>query len=109
MRHPKAAGADRCEAPEGRRCRPVDSRQGSPTTEEAGATLADLLRRPHRIPARVSAEPADRVLHLDLHPDNVMLTPGGAVVIDWGNTQEGPPGLDWGRTRMARLGSGPCR
>ncbi|WNF27772.1 phosphotransferase [Streptomyces sp. C11-1] len=61
---------------------------------EAGALLARLLRELHAIPPRVSANPEDRVLHLDLHPENVMLTGGGAVVIDWSTAAEGPPGLD---------------
>ncbi|WP_223190129.1 phosphotransferase [Nonomuraea terrae] len=69
---------------------------GEMTAEEAGRTLARLLRRLHDIPARFSAEPADRILHLDLHPDNVLLTPSGPVVIDWCNTQEGSPALDCG-------------
>jgi aminoglycoside phosphotransferase (APT) family kinase protein len=46
------------------------------------------------IPARVSRDPVARVLHLDLHPDNVLLGPIGPVLIDWRNTQEGPPELD---------------
>ncbi|GAA2209932.1 phosphotransferase [Nonomuraea monospora] len=62
--------------------------------EEAGRTLAGLLRRLHEIPARVSGDPRDRILHLDLHPDNVMLTPDGPVVIDWSNAREGRPALD---------------
>jgi aminoglycoside phosphotransferase (APT) family kinase protein len=62
--------------------------------EEAGRTLAWLLRRLHRIPARVSRDPRDRILHLDLHPDNVMLTPDGPVVIDWCNAGDGRPALD---------------
>ncbi|RPF33111.1 phosphotransferase [Streptomyces sp. TLI_185] len=67
---------------------------GSLDAEEAGAVVADLLRRLHTIPARNSAD--GRVLHLDLHPDNVMLTPDGPYVIDWSNAEEGHPGLDWG-------------
>jgi aminoglycoside phosphotransferase (APT) family kinase protein len=67
---------------------------GEMTAEEAGAVLAGLLRRLHEVPARVAARPGDRVLHLDLHPDNVMLTLRGPVVIDWGNAEEGPPALD---------------
>ena len=67
---------------------------GEISFEEAGAVLARLLRRLHEIPARYSADPGDRVLHLDLHPDNVLLTPQGPYVIDWCNTREGPPGLD---------------
>ncbi|MEW2163833.1 phosphotransferase [Streptomyces sp. NPDC007084] len=69
--------------------------QGLLSAAEAGLLLARLLRRLHALPARVSADPAVRVLHLDLHPDNVMLTPDGPKVIDWANTEEGPPGLDW--------------
>ncbi|MEU5286566.1 phosphotransferase [Streptomyces sp. NPDC020755] len=61
---------------------------------EAGALLARLLRELHAIPPRVSANPEDCVLHLDLHPENVVLTAEGAVVIDWSSAAEGPPGLD---------------
>ncbi|MFI6861723.1 phosphotransferase [Streptomyces sp. NPDC050421] len=61
---------------------------------EASAVLARLLAELHTIPARLSPDPEDRILHLDLHPDNVMLTADGPVVIDWSNTEEGPPALD---------------
>ncbi|MBY8874609.1 phosphotransferase [Micromonospora sp. PLK6-60] len=61
----------------------------------AGARiLADLHRRLHALPARRSSDPGVRVLHLDLHPENVLLTPAGPVVIDWRNSDEGPPALD---------------
>jgi tRNA A-37 threonylcarbamoyl transferase component Bud32 len=56
--------------------------------------LADLHRRLHALPARIGARHDDRVLHLDLHPDNVMLATRGPVVIDWRNTAEGPPDRD---------------
>lgn len=36
----------------------------------------------------------DSVLHLDLHPMNVMISPDGPVVIDWTNAAGGPPGFD---------------
>ncbi len=36
----------------------------------------------------------DSVLHLDLHPMNVMLTSDGPVVIDWTNAAGGPAGFD---------------
>jgi len=75
-------------------------RRGTVTAAETGAVLADLLNRLHRIPARLSTGAGDRVLHLDLHPDNVMLTPDGPVVIDWCNSREGPPGLDWGMSAL---------
>ncbi|MEV0158084.1 phosphotransferase [Micromonospora sp. NPDC050686] len=61
----------------------------------AGARiLADLHRRLHALPARRSSDPDVRILHLDLHPENVLLTPAGPVVIDWRNSDEGPPALD---------------
>lgn len=59
---------------------------------EAGEVVAGLLRRLHAVPGRV--------LHLDLHPDNVMLTPEGPYVIDWANAEEGDPGLDWGMSAV---------
>ena len=34
----------------------------------------------------------DAVLHLDLHPMNVVLSPDGPVVIDWTNAAAGPAG-----------------
>jgi len=70
------------------------------TPGQAGEVLARLLRRLHAIPARSSGVPGYRILHLDLHPDNVMLTPRGPVVIDWRNTEEGPPGLDWAMSAL---------
>ena len=38
----------------------------------------------------VRFEPAECVVHLDLHPGNVVLTPRGPVVIDWSNAGMGP-------------------
>ena len=38
-------------------------------------------------------EPA-AVLHLDFHPDNIMLTANGPVVIDWSNVSLGPAAAD---------------
>ena len=75
-------------------------RQGTITTVETGRVLAALLTQLHAVPARTSTAPSHRVLHLDLHPDNVMLTPDGPVVIDWGSTEEGPPELDWAMSAL---------
>ena len=36
----------------------------------------------------------DALLHLDLHPDNVILSPSGPVVIDWRNTRRGDGAID---------------
>ncbi len=62
--------------------------------DTVAATIADLHRRLHALPARTAAHPGDRILHLDLHPDNVMLSDRGPVVIDWANAAEGPPDRD---------------
>ncbi|WP_406451509.1 aminoglycoside phosphotransferase family protein [Streptomyces sp. NBC_00876] len=67
---------------------------GTIDEDEGSALLAGLLADLHAIPSRLSQDPEDRILHLDLHPDNVMLTADGPVVIDWSNTEEGPPALD---------------
>ena len=61
---------------------------------DAARVLADLHSWLHALPARASGDPQTRILHLDLHPDNVMLTCRGPVVIDWRNAAEGPPDLD---------------
>jgi aminoglycoside phosphotransferase (APT) family kinase protein len=51
--------------------------------------LADLQARLHQIGFEGGA-----LLHLDLHPDNVLLAPGGPVVIDWANARGGDPAVD---------------
>lgn len=38
--------------------------------------------------------------HLDFHPDNVILTSSGPVVIDWMTAARGEPGLDVARTLL---------
>jgi Ser/Thr protein kinase RdoA (MazF antagonist) len=61
-------------------------------------TLADLHNRLHQIAAPPGwpevVGPGGMVLHLDLHPRNVMLTSRGPVVIDWSNARSGPAGAD---------------
>ena len=62
-------------------------------------TLADLHNRLHQVRApaswpRLPFAPGDRVVHLDLHPANVMLTCRGPVVIDWTGAQAGAGGAD---------------
>ena len=61
-------------------------------------TLADLHDRLHQITAPPGwpqvVGPGQAVLHLDLHPGNVMLTSRGPVVIDWSNVRSGPAGAD---------------
>ena len=63
--------------------------------------LARLQRRLARIRApdwllaeSVDHDRAQSVMHLDLHPMNVILSPEGPVVIDWTNAAGGPGGFD---------------
>ena len=70
----------------------VDS--GHLDARTAGHTLADLHEQLHRIPGRSAGTDGPRVVHLDLHPENVMLLARGPVVIDWRNARDGDPALD---------------
>ena len=83
--------------------------------------LADLAARPWRVAgnARLLADlhvrlaavgapeglasplgEGDRLVHGDLHPDNVLLTADGPVVIDWTNACRGPAGADAAMTSV---------
>ncbi len=67
-------------------------------------TLAGLHAAVHAVPAPdwldgvpVDGAPQPRgaaLLHLDLHPENVLLTAAGPVVIDWTNAARGPAAVD---------------
>jgi aminoglycoside phosphotransferase (APT) family kinase protein len=74
-------------------------------------TLASLLHRLHEIeaPAWLPTPFGDgeALLHLDLHPDNVMLTPRGPYVIDWPNAARGPAGGDAAHTWLVLACSSP--
>ncbi len=69
----------------------VGALSGRPwTVGRQAASLADLHRRLHEIPAPdwLAAAPfgqGDCLVHLDLHRLNVIITPRGPVVIDWPN------------------------
>jgi aminoglycoside phosphotransferase (APT) family kinase protein len=64
-------------------------------------TLADLHQRLHRIPLD-----GRRLLHLDLHPENVMIASDGPVVIDWTNARAGDPAMDVALTWLILATSG---
>jgi len=73
------------------------------TMRAKAAQLADLIdqlaRVPlpdHRLPGAV--DDGDTLVHLDLHPENVILTSDGPIVIDWSNTGIGVAGLDAANT-----------
>lgn len=64
-------------------------------------TLADLHRRLHRIPFD-----GQRLLHLDLHPENVMISADGPVLVDWTNARAGDPATDVALTWLILATSG---
>jgi aminoglycoside phosphotransferase (APT) family kinase protein len=84
--------------------------------EEHASVLARLHEELHEIDAPdglPEVGPGDRLLHLDLHPGNVILSPDGPVVVDWTNARRGDPAFDvaltWvigaTSTGLGRLGS----
>jgi aminoglycoside phosphotransferase (APT) family kinase protein len=64
--------------------------------------LADLHRRLHRLPAPPWLDSpfgeGRALLHLDLHPGNVIVAPAGPCVIDWTDATAGPPEADVAQT-----------
>jgi aminoglycoside phosphotransferase (APT) family kinase protein len=113
MRHVRAAGYPVPEAFEVRPDGIVMQRVEGPTMLDDLAahpwrlrrharTLAALHRDLRAVPVpdglppvfATSPAPDDVVVHGDLHPDNVLLSPAGPVVIDWSNGGRGPAGAD---------------
>lgn len=47
----------------------------------------------------------DRLCHNDFHPDNILLTEHGEVIIDWGDAALGNPIADVARTSIIALGA----
>ncbi|HEV2369639.1 MAG TPA: phosphotransferase [Acidimicrobiales bacterium] len=69
------------------------------TIPKQGRVLADLHQRLHGLAAPDWLPDApvgrgDRLVHLDLHPLNVMVGPQGPVVIDWTGASRGDPAVD---------------
>ncbi|HEX8580808.1 MAG TPA: phosphotransferase [Acidimicrobiales bacterium] len=63
-------------------------------------TLASLLGRLHDVAApegmalAPAGVPGDAIVHMDLHPANVLMSPAGPVVVDWANAGRGAPAAD---------------
>ncbi len=58
--------------------------------------------------ARLAALPVGRSLcHGDFHPDNILLTSAGPVIIDWIDASSGNPLADVARTRLLLLNGAP--
>ena len=76
-------------------------------------TLARLHLQLHDIPApswlarRFGEGSGTALIHLDLHPDNVLLGPDGPVVIDWPNAAAGPGAADVAHTWLVTATATP--
>ena len=69
-------------------------------------TLSRLHRELHAIaPPDFLHGEGDAILHLDLHPANVMLAPRGPVVIDWANAARGDAPFDVALTAVVLAGA----
>jgi aminoglycoside phosphotransferase (APT) family kinase protein len=107
MEHARAHGFPAPAVHEVRADALVLERVEGPTMLEAmdlqrdSAQLARLHRQLHEIPFEGAA-----LLHLDLHPDNVILSPAGPVVIDWTNAASGDPMLDVALVWVILVGTG---
>lgn len=80
------------------------------SVRRAGALLARLHRQLHEIPGPDWLGPAPvgtgrTLVHMDLHPLNVLMGPRGPTVIDWANAGRGDAGADVAVT-WALLASG---
>ena len=73
------------------------TRRRPATVQEHATALAQLHRElheidaPHGLPA---VGDGDHLLHLDLHPANVILSAEGPVVVDWTNARRGDRAFD---------------
>lgn len=84
--------------------------------EEYGRMLGELHDRLHELAAppwltrlrkgkgegsgEGEGEDGARILHLDFHPDNVIMTEAGPVVIDWRTAHAGEPAIDLAMTTV---------
>lgn len=75
-----------------------------------GRLLAALQRQlnslsaPDWFPTRPGAPRGGSVVHLDLHPLNVLLSPDGPTIIDWTNGGRSEPGFDAAMTYVLIAG-----
>jgi len=77
-----------------------------------GRVLADLHQKLHAISAPAWLQPGpvapgDRLVHMDLHPLNVIMGPQGPMVIDWSNAARGDPAVDVGAAWILVAGALP--
>lgn len=66
--------------------------------------LPDVLRA--KVLSDLESMPGgSHLCHNDFHPDNIMMTPNGEIIIDWGDASLGNPLADLARTSVIILGA----
>jgi uncharacterized protein (TIGR02172 family) len=89
----------RCKAPELPSARPELEKVIQSRQQLSETTRSVLLKIISKLPD------GDTLIHGDFHPDNVMVTSRGLVIIDWPNAARGCPMADVARTTiMLRIG-----
>ncbi|GAA4623190.1 phosphotransferase [Cellulomonas oligotrophica] len=73
---------------------------GTTTAPRAAATLARLHHDLHLLPPPPGSPAGTCVVHLDLHPANVLLSARGPVVVDWASGGVGHRDTDVGHTAV---------
>jgi Ser/Thr protein kinase RdoA (MazF antagonist) len=91
---------------------PARQRWAGPSTSDANwaARLADRLRTLPQLCAAVAPADPGRLIvcHRDLHPENVLADPAGAlVVVDWDNLGPAAPGRELAQALFDWFGDGP--
>ncbi|GAB3402414.1 BUD32 family EKC/KEOPS complex subunit [Flindersiella endophytica] len=73
-------------------------RSGDRTPADAARIVLDMHALVNALPApeglRSKGLPGDRLLHLDLHVENILITARGPVLLDWANASRGPAAAD---------------
>lgn len=95
-------------------------RRSAPSLPAQRQRLARRIRQPEQLPARLrgqalavldSLPDGDWLCHGDFHPDNVLVTANGPVIIDWVDATHGNPLADVARTyvlfRLAAASESP--
>lgn len=68
---------------------------GELSLQDGADIMGDLHRRLHSVPAPRGTPVDDVVVHLDLHPANIILSEShGPALVDWANASTGSPDLD---------------
>lgn len=68
---------------------------GEVNLQDGAEIMADLHHRLHVVPAPAGTPEHHVVVHLDLHPGNIVLSEShGPALVDWANARTGSPDLD---------------